>query len=633
MATSGTFTGSRGGNSNGPWLTLEWSRIQEDIANNRSLLRLTLKLHSEYSLYFSANKTGAIDGTSFTYSGGFSGTGTKTLKTKDVWVSHNSDGTKSQSLSASFNIAVTWSGSYLSSISVSGTAVIDTIPRASDFTAFTLSNTVLNTSTATMINYTLGRKSTSFSQLMTLKYGKSTIKSWFTSSTGSLTRSLTTAQVNTIINLMPNSGSGTLTLTMQTKSGSTNIGSSKTISEGISLNSAIKPSISGLSASIFGAGRDKTINKYVQSISKVTASFTRSAGYGASISLNNITVRRQSDNGNSQTINGNSGTTANVVTLNGTYQVIAYVQDSRGRSTTSTITITVEAYSPPKVSTFDTQRATLNSTNVLATIDTSWSLALNNPTTITVVGVDNSAVSTTHYTLSNSTVGSLNTTQTYASQSDASSYTYTITVTDSFGKKATAISTVGTAFVEFTIAKGQGVGVGKVWEQGALDVGGDAYVSGTLDTEELKVSYKAVVNHFHSLINWASQLDGKDRAWHVYINPTTGTPTPTFAWTNDNGTRYSVDLNHDHPYLGTANIATGYVSITPTADSPTGVAISYGKTFSQNPRTVVTANSTVPGSVVMEVSSANHTTTGCVIYIYKTSDSDAGVNWVTALCE
>lgn len=482
MATSGTFTGARGGSGTGPYLSLSWSRIDIDEVNNKSQIRLTLNLVSDYSLSFSASKTGVLEGTSFTYTGGFSGTGTKTIKTLDIWVTHNSDGSLTTTFDGTFNIAISWGGSTVSSLSVSGSATIDTIPRASDFTAFTLSNTVLNKDTANTINYTLGRKSTAFTQDMTLQLGSIVIKSWNTAGTGALTQSLTAAEVNTILTKLPNATSGQLTLVMQTKSGSTNIGLYKTIGEDFTLNSAIVPTASALAVSIYGTGRDKTINKYVQGISKVTASFTSVAGYGATVSSNTIVVKRQSDNGNSQTITSSNGTIANAVSLSGVYVITATITDSRGRSASVSTTITVDAYSAPTITTFATVRDAATTTNVKATVNVAWSgLGTLNPTDITIVGVNNVGTSVNLYTLNDSTAGALNTTQTYASQSDASSYAYTITVTDSFGKEAKAVSTLGTSFVEFTIAKGKGIGVGKVWEKGALDVNGDVYVSGKID--------------------------------------------------------------------------------------------------------------------------------------------------------
>lgn len=480
MASSGTFTGSRG-TSGGPWLTLDWDIIDVDIPNNRSLVRLTLKLNADSSLNFSSSKTGSLEGTSFTFTSGFSGTGSKVLKTKDMWCNHNSDGTKSWVFNGDFDIAITYSGSWISTLTVSGTAVLNPIPRASDFTAFTLSNTVLNVDTATTINYTLDRKDSSYSQAMTLKYGSKTIASWTTSSTGSLTRTLTAAEVNTIINAMSSVTSGNLTLIMQTMSGSTKIGSAVSINEGISLNSAIAPTATNLTSAIFGTGKDSTLGKYIQNITQVYADFTATAGYGASISTTSINVRRQSDKANSQLISGTWGNTANPVALSGIYEIVAYVRDSRGRTDMLTITVNVEPYSPPTINNFTTARTVDITSNVLATIDVAWdSLGGVNLADITITRTDSALNEVTIFELLNSSSGVFSTPQTFTGQSDAASFTYTITIIDDMDNIAVASATVGTSFVEFSISRGNGIGVGKVWERGSLDVAGPAYILGKL---------------------------------------------------------------------------------------------------------------------------------------------------------
>jgi len=459
---------------------INWSYTQ-NTTNNQSTITATLVFvrYDGYRVWNNdaSNFTITIDGYNDTeghaYDIGPNGK-TDTIFSSSRTVTHDDDGERKVTIKASGNT----NNSALGTISLSQTITLNTIARASDFTAFTLSNTTLNTSTATTINYTLGRKSSSFSHDMTLKYGSTTITSWNTGSTGSLTKSLTSTEVNKIINAMPTSTSGTLKLTMQTKSGSSNIGSSKTISETFSLSTAIGPSASGLSVSIAGTGRDKTIGQYVQNISKVAASFNRSAGYGASISSSTIHVRRQSDGGNSQTISSNSGTTANAVSLSGTYIVTGNVKDSRGRSASTSTTITVQAYSVPNVSRFTAVRKS-PTTTIEYGVGASWSpLGTSNPATLTVVGKDNSNVNTSHYTVTDSTAGSISTTRIAINQSDASSYIYTVTLTDSFGKKATATINVGTSFVELTIAKGLGIGIGKVHERGALDVAGDIIING-----------------------------------------------------------------------------------------------------------------------------------------------------------
>jgi hypothetical protein len=462
MATSGTFTGARGSDGNGPYLTLAWSRIATDITNNKSQIRLTLNLVSDHSLYFSASKTGVLYGTSFTYSSGFSGTGTVTLKTLDVWVNHNSDGSLTTTFDGSFNIAVSWT-TYISSLSVSGSATIDTIPRASKPT---MSSTNFNMGSTVTI-YT-NKVSAAFTHTLTYIFGSDTVNIAF-----GAVDSFAWAVPLSLANQIPSATAGIGSMVCSTYNGNTLIGQ-ESIGFTANVPSTVVPTASGLSVAISGTGRDKTLAKYVQSISKVVASFAGAGTYGSTISTSSITVKRQSDNGNSQTISGTSGTTANPVSLSGVYVITGTVTDSRGRTASVSATITVDAYAAPNISKFTASRGT-PTTSVLATITASWSLGTSNPTTVTAKGKNNVGTEVTLYTLTNSTAGTITTSPTWASQSDASSYTYTLTVTDSFGNVATAVVTVGTTFVEMTISKGSGIGVGKVWERGALDVAGDIY--------------------------------------------------------------------------------------------------------------------------------------------------------------
>lgn len=84
------------------------------------------------------------------------------------------------------------------------------------------------------------------------------------------------------------------------------------------------------------------------------------------------------------------------------------------------------------------------------------------------------------------TGGSFNNTFASTGNSDTASYEFTLTIKDTFGREATSASRVGTAFQELTIAKGQGVGIGKIHENGVLDVDGAIYSNGArLDRAQL----------------------------------------------------------------------------------------------------------------------------------------------------
>lgn len=79
--------------------------------------------------------------------------------------------------------------------------------------------------------------------------------------------------------------------------------------------------------------------------------------------------------------------------------------------------------------------------------------------------------------------------------------------------------------------------------------------------------------------------------------------------------------------LSAGNMVSGQVSITPTANTPTAQAVSFGTTFTATPRVFATAVSSVPGSTVIEVSANNITTTGCDIVLYRTNNNVTLVNW------
>lgn len=628
MALSGTIYGSFTGRSTSqarPYIT--WTATQ-NVANNTTTITATL-IFVRYDGYNSFNNTArtftiTIDGTNYTGSSTFDigpNGRTTTIMTASRTITHGDDGRKSITVSASGATGL----STLGNVTLSQSITFDTIPRASGFTAFSLNSTSMVVSTARTISYTLDRKSTSFSHDMTLKLGSKTIKSWSTSGTGALTISLTAAEVNNIISSLPNATSGTLTLTMQTKSGSSNIGSP--VSRNVTISIAALPTASGMSVSIPGSGRDKTINRFVQTISKVTASFTRAAGYGASISSSSIVVRRVSGGSNSQSIGSHSGTTANAVTLSGTYEAIGTVVDSRGRSATSRVTFNVEAYSSPKINTFSARRNRTTSTTVVATLNLSYSpLGTLNPASIVLVGVNKAGTRTTHRNNTGQTAGTLNTSQNITGQVDTSSYTYILTVTDSFGKKAEATETIGTSFIEFSIARGKGIGVGKVHEDGSLDVHGPIFISSPGSTGKLAIDSSP--NDALDELQISARFNGL-RMTHMWFREDAAgfwdAREPGGVW------RYDLeDKLFDVQATGglrARNLASGIVVTgVHVANQTKSIVVSFGKTFRVAPRVVVAPHTGVPERVSFGVGAI--TTTGFTLHSNRTDTATTSYSWI-----
>lgn len=478
MATSGSFMGSRTV-TNGPQLRLLWDRTSVDIAGNRSKVKLTLQIYSQYSTYFSASKSGALEGSTFTYSGGMSGSGYKTIKTREIWVSHNNDGTKSFTADGYLNINISYGSGYVSKISVSGTISLDTIPRASKLNSFSVYNS-LAPGNSCRLNLNITRYSSSFDHVIEVKYGSTTIATWSDQGTPS-TLYLSSSQVSNLLSKMNTSTSGALTMVISTRSGSTRIGGYSSRKATATVNSSVKPSVSGLSASIYGSGFDKTLNKFVQNISRVSASFNASATGGAYLVTNRIYIRKDSNKGNEMTIHNNSGTSG-TLSLNGTYEIIAESKDSRGRTTTSRITINVDSYSPPKITRFSAERSSIDDTVVNIERHGNYtSLDGKNITDIILQKrLTEGTWSNIDGGIDNHTGGSFGAARTNSGNSATLSYEFKLIISDSFGKITEATQTVSTAKVAFDIHKDEGVGIGKMHENGVLDVNGESHFKGDL---------------------------------------------------------------------------------------------------------------------------------------------------------
>lgn len=159
----------------------------------------------------------------------------------------------------------------------------------------------------------------------------------------------------------PNSTSGTATATLTTFSNGTALGSSS-MTFTVAVTSGVKPDISSFTA----APRSSNItvsgwNVYVQGYSYVYLSATATPGRGAS-----IVSYAFSGEGVSQT---GTGTTANttVIGSTGSKTYTLTVTDSRGRYSTSTVSVNFLAYSNPVVSSLTSYRS--NSSGAQASID------------------------------------------------------------------------------------------------------------------------------------------------------------------------------------------------------------------------------------------------------------------------
>ena len=255
-------------------------------------------------------------------------------------VSHNADGSKSISVSASFSCDNT---SYYAprTGSCSGSLTLTTIPRASsisiDSPSIECGNTININGSSASKNFTHKIYATwngKTSELVTIASG---------TTTPSFSYTIPTAWEKDL----PNSTSGIATFTLETFSGSNSVGS-KSVNATIKVRSGVVPSIDGIKvtdANSVCAG----IGQIVQSQSRLKFAITYSGAQGS-------TVTSVSTKFEGQTYNGSSFTT-DIVQGSGSISYTTTIYDSRGRSSQVSGKITVSAYSSPRLTNVTAKRA------------------------------------------------------------------------------------------------------------------------------------------------------------------------------------------------------------------------------------------------------------------------------------
>ena len=266
----------------------------------------------------------------------------QTLGVKDgyITVTHNADGSKSISASASFSCSNTQYYSPRSG-SCSGTVNLTTIPRA---TTPSINKPSLDCGNTITISGTSA--SSSFSHKVYVAWnGTTTYLGTIASGTTSPSFSYT-IPTDWEKNL-PNSTSGIATFTLETFSGSTSVGS-KSVNATIKVRSGVVPSIGTISISDTNsicAG----IGQIVQSQSALKFAISASGSQGSSIS--SISTRF-----NSADYIGSNFTTSTIY-ASGTINYTTTVTDSRGRTASKSGSVTVVPYSRPSMTNISAKRA------------------------------------------------------------------------------------------------------------------------------------------------------------------------------------------------------------------------------------------------------------------------------------
>ena len=452
--------------------TLELT-VVEDSTNttaNTSAVSYTLKLKSggydfaQYGVGASVSLNGAQVAYRDRYSAPQLSIGTYssiTLLSGTTTIAHNSDGTKTIAVAATLDMAKAY---YTPGpMSISGQSMtLTTIPRA---TAPVVSGAATMGQAKTI---SLSPASSSFTHTLLYSFGSAsgTIASDVKSSV-SWTPPLSLASQ------VPDATSGTATITCHTYSGGTLIGT-KTTTVTLQVPSSVVPTISGVTLSDATSGIAAQFGTYVQSKSALKVQISASSQYGATIRSYSTTVL-------GTTYTGSSVTTS-PLGQSGTVEVSIKVTDSRGRTATTTRSISVIAYSAPRITSFSADRVDSSGNADDEGTHLKVTLALS----ISPVGNKNTKQykllykrkSDTSYTALQTTTpsdysysGTLTfTASSYPEFSSDYGYDIRLQVSDYF----TSVNSddelqTAAVWLDFNIS-GKGVGIGKVSEKDAMEV-------------------------------------------------------------------------------------------------------------------------------------------------------------------
>ena len=390
-----------------------------------------------------------------------------TLASGSSTISHNADGTKTLSISCTFNPNNGLHGT----ITVSASLSLTTIPRSS---SVSVSPGVIGSSVTININ----RQSSSF---------KHTVRYSWAGKSGTIATNVDTSTSWTIpidfASDIPNSASGTGTIYVDTYSGSTKTGTqSTTLTASVPAN--IKPTFSGVTLSDLNGAAQNLIpngNTFIQVISNIKVAFNGASGsYGSSITgyYAEIISKNQSTSSN--------GGSLGIMNYHGTIKIRASVSDSRGRwSDTREVSVTVLEYFAPALSfsiartgsTSSTLTTTRNAKIAPLTVAGSQKNSMTLTFKVARLGTTNFQADTGPATGSWTSISSLVNSQANLAGNYLANQSWVVigTLEDKFTRTDFMVN-VATESVVLSYDR-SGVGVNKIRERGALDVKGDIFAN------------------------------------------------------------------------------------------------------------------------------------------------------------
>ena len=319
-------------------------KTSQSVATNKSTITVGMYVTSPSSSYtigpWSDNRGSYVGTTSNTFDGSIPNFGgTRWLvENKTFTVTHDDDGKGSATIYWKWGVNSPWGQT--ENPSGSFTITLPTIARASTITS------VANVNLGSKTKVVWTPKSSSFYYKVKLSLGDwvYTSSAIHPNTTSAYTYTTATIPYDVAYEFASTDTSGTMTATLYTYSNSactSQVGSEDTETFKVTLpdNSSTKPTFA-MSLSPVNASGVAWEDLYVQSISKVQASFSGSGNYGATITSYKMTVEGKTYS---------SPYTSSALAIDGTITVTGYATDSRGRTKSVTKDITVIPYGKPRI--------------------------------------------------------------------------------------------------------------------------------------------------------------------------------------------------------------------------------------------------------------------------------------------
>lgn len=454
------------------YISLVLTESNVDTANNQSTVTAKLYYYGNGVSWSDYQKTWkiTIDGTTYSGTNTFTtSTSAQLLGTASKVVTHNDNGAKTVTVSASFAAGVS-----IGTLTTSKNITLTTISRLS---SLTVGNGTLGTAqTMTISEPTSGNNHK-------IKYACGDAEGYILG-TESTTSSENSVSWTPPLSLAAQNTTGTsvaATITLYTFNSNGALVGSKSYSITLAIPASVKPTLT--IAVSDPTGYSTTYGGYVQSKSKIKVVPSATIAQGAAISSYKYTI-------GGVTYNGDTAETS-VISTSGDITVYVKATDTRGRYAEVTQTVTALAYSAPSLTITKVERtdsggtADKNGAYLTVYYDASiTSLSSNNKATLKVKTKKKTDASYDTETTIASAVADYSVSggkYTFAADT-ASSYDVMMTLSDSFNVPVQRTATGSSCTKVFSVfSEGKGFAVGKVAErENKLEVGWDADFNGAL---------------------------------------------------------------------------------------------------------------------------------------------------------